>query len=59
MQQYMQRHLAPLVGRKIVGLLEDEDDETRVGFQLDNGMHVWVLQDPEGNGPGFLEIEKP
>lgn len=26
--------------------------------QPERSMHVWILCDPEGNGPGFLEIEE-
>jgi hypothetical protein len=57
MKAYLLKHLKPLLGRKIVDLIEDSDDGS-YGFQLDNGTLVWVLCDPEGNGPGHLEIEK-
>jgi hypothetical protein len=57
MKAYLLKHLKPLLGRKIVDLIEDSDDGV-YGFQLDNGTLVWVLCDPEGNGPGHLEIEK-
>lgn len=48
-----------MIGRKIVRLVigEDEDGDYPIGFQLDDDTVVWVLRDPEGNGPGFLEID--
>lgn len=55
-----QKHYSQLVGRKITGLVEDDTDgnfHSIPGFKLDNGAVCWILCDPEGNGPGFLEIE--
>ena len=54
---YMLKHLEQLVGQTITGLLQDKDEPEIVGFQT-KSFDVWVLCDPEGNGPGFLEIEK-
>ena len=50
-----------LTGWKIAGTIISNDKEMW-GFQIDspNGKQkkfVWVLCDPEGNGPGFLEIQ--
>jgi hypothetical protein len=55
----MKRHLKPLIGRKITRLFEAEDGGDDYGFELDNGTLVWVLQDAEGNGPGFLDLQPP
>lgn len=43
-----------LVGRRIVRVVHDGNDT--YGFELDNGKTCWMLQDPEGNGPGHLDI---
>lgn len=55
-----QRHYGMLVGRTIVGLVEDpypNEDRADIGFKLDNGKVVWIMCDPECNGPGFLDIQ--
>ena len=50
----------PLIGATITGLIADEGPEY-YGFtvRLKNGQKrdVWVNCDPEGNGPGHLNIE--
>jgi hypothetical protein len=51
------KHYKRLLGRTIVQIAEDDEDDT-AGFILDNGDVVWVMCDPEGNGPGFLDIVK-
>jgi hypothetical protein len=60
MEPYLEKHLEPLVGHRIVEIIEDSDyaDNGFYGFRLDDGTLVWVLMDPEGNGPGHLDIEK-
>ena len=48
-----------LIGKKITGAILDHDGEMW-GFRVENkngdSLLVWVLCDPEGNGPGFLEV---
>lgn len=59
MEAYLKKHLSQLLGRKIVGLCEDDSDKTTdpfPGFVLDDGTAVFVSQDAEGNGPGHFEI---
>lgn len=51
-----------LVGAMILGAIESEGDDyfNDFGFMISKGgkkMTVWVQQDPEGNGPGWLAIE--
>ena len=29
------------------------------GLRFDDGAVAWIQQDPEGNGPGHLALEKP
>lgn len=63
MTPYEHKHYKYLVGKQITGLVESQDDGTgtgdTIGFELEDGSVVWILCDPEGNGPGFLEIQKP
>ena len=58
MKEYMEKHLAPLVNQTITGLVTDgDDDEAFYGLKFGNGTVAWVLCDPEGNGPGHLDID--
>ena len=53
---FMMREIeGKLIGHKIISALKDP--EGSFGFQLDNGTLVWVDQDAEANGPGWLNIE--
>lgn len=50
-----------LTGGRIVGAFVGTGDEGYFGFDVARAgkiLHVWVNQDPEGNGPGFLSIEQ-
>lgn len=52
-------HYARLLGKTITRIVKDTADQdigTVYGFELDSGETIWILCDPEGNGPGFLEI---
>lgn len=60
----MIKHLQPLVGKTVTGLCIDDSKETLAdlhrplyGLRFSDGSIAWILQDPEGNGPGFLEIQ--
>lgn len=53
----MERIKAHLVGRRIRHAVRGPDGS--FGFTLDDGTLVWVDCDAEGNGPGWLAIEKP
>lgn len=48
-----------LIGGKIVGVFHDPDKEYwGIDVVIKGKTHsVWVNCDPEGNGPGHLEIE--
>lgn len=58
--QYMREHLGQLVGRKVTGLIKDPSDVQGPiwGLRFDDGTLAFILCDPEGNGPGHLDIEK-
>ena len=56
-------HCRQLVGRKIVDVVysgdEGPDNEFEfVGLVFDDDAVAWILCDPEGNGPGHLDIER-
>jgi hypothetical protein len=56
-QDHCLRTLMPIVGRRIESLVRD--DGGNFGFRTDDGTVVWIMADPEGNGPGFAEVSKP
>ena len=61
MNAHMVKHLSQLAGKKIGGLIEDKDTSDIgevAGFKLNDGTLVWIMRDPEGNGPGHLDIQK-
>ena len=59
-----QRLATAMVGKKVVSILVDSSQETvrdfgepLFGLEMSDNTRIWVLRDPEGNGPGFLSIE--
>jgi hypothetical protein len=65
MNKNLEKHLKRLNGARIIQPIEGNDGI--VGFEMQlmgkKGkmpiVDVWILRDPEGNGPGWLEIEEP
>ncbi len=63
----MREHLSQLIGLSVADVVlmagsEAEFGEKAYGLRFepnDAGVNyiVWILRDPEGNGPGFLDIE--
>ena len=56
------KHLSRLVGRRVTGIALDSESEADFGepcygLRFANGLVAWIMRDPEGNGPGFLDIE--
>jgi hypothetical protein len=49
--------LSQLVNAKVTAIARDPDDNV-YGLKFDTGVVAWILQDPEGNGPGHLEVEQ-
>ena len=54
-----------MVGKAVRHILVDTSLETTrdfgeplFGFEMSDGTRIWVLRDPEGNGPGFLSVEE-
>ena len=63
MKEYraMVEHLSPLVGKTVKELAVDPegvDGEPVFGLAFTDGTVAWIMCDPEGNGPGFLDLEK-
>lgn len=59
--EYMQDYLAPALNKRITSVVDDIDDPTEpfIGLRLEDGHVIWCLSDPEGNGPGHLELQGP
>lgn len=51
-------HYSQLVGHKVVNVVRDVGDNETYGLLFSNGATAWVMCDPEGNGPGFLDIQE-
>ena len=62
-------HYRRLIGATIRGIVQDTAaaPETTYGLEYERRDHLvgkpltgiaWILRDPEGNGPGFLEFEE-
>ena len=54
-----------MVGKTVRHILVDDSPESIrnfgapvFGFAMNDGTRIWVLCDPEGNGPGFLSVEE-
>jgi len=60
-----QAHYKKLVGHKVTSVVIDDTKATVAefgqpvyGLQFDDGKVAWIMSDPEGNAPGFLDITK-
>lgn len=51
-EEFYDRYYRQLIGRKITGIGCTADGFWF--FTLDDGAHIEISQDEEGNGPGFL-----
>ncbi|MCU0916971.1 MAG: hypothetical protein MUC88_20775 [Planctomycetes bacterium] len=55
----MDKHLAQLIGKTVTTLVKStEDIGTIYGLMFKDGTIAWIMQDPEGNGPGHLDIAR-
>jgi hypothetical protein len=52
-----EKQLLSLVGKKITGICRDRSLR-QFGLEFDDGSVAWIQRDEEGNGPGYLNIEK-
>ncbi len=50
-----------LVGCELTNVVQDQDGFPGLEFTSDSEnqrkFRVWIQQDPEGNGPGFMQID--
>lgn len=46
------------VKRVVTSDMSGGDSDAVYGLEFTDGTVAWILCDPEGNGPGFLSIEK-
>jgi hypothetical protein len=56
----MTDHLRQLVGHRVTGVVKSPSSwsDPFWGLKFDDGTTAFILCDPEGNGPGHLEIQK-
>jgi len=64
----MKKHLAPVIGAKVLRIICDDTKETMLDFGnpvwglglVKDGKPIllWFMADAEGNGPGFPDIEE-
>jgi hypothetical protein len=60
--RYQIKNFSPLIGKTVKAVVRDggsEWTEEFFGLEFTDGTVAWVLRDPEGNGRGHLQIEKP
>jgi hypothetical protein len=51
------KHLTKLVGKKVTGVVYDPAADI-FALKLTGRTYAWILCDPEGNGPGHLDIQE-
>ena len=63
---YMRKHLQQLLGKTVTALVVDDTPDTLDdfgeplwGLKFTDGTVTWIMRDPEGNGPGFMDIMPP
>lgn len=57
-----EKEYSKLVGKTVKRVVNDGGHGMTAkvyGLQFTDSTIAWILQDPEGNGPGFLEVQKP
>jgi len=52
------KHLSQLKGKTVKAINVDDQDDRVYGLEFEDGTTAWILCDPEGNGPGFLDIQE-
>lgn len=60
-QGFYTEHYGKLIDKKVVKIAIDPSGSEGPTFGLifDDGTIAWIQRDEEGNGAGFLDIEKP
>ncbi len=58
-QKNIHNHLKKLLQKTVVNLVVDNHSDSGIwGLKFNDGTIAWILCDPEGNGPGHLDITK-
>ena len=53
------QYYGQLVGKTVNGVVVDLSNvESCWGLEFTDGTTAWIMRDEEGNGPGFLDIQK-
>lgn len=53
-------HLSKLKGKTVLDIVKDPSDgDDFYGLHFTDDTVAWVMRDPEGNGPGHLDIQHP
>ena len=58
-EKFWKQHYGKVVGKTVAKVVMDAADHgvgEIYGLMFTDGTVAWILCDPEGNGPGFLEI---
>ena len=56
---YFADHYKKLVGKTVKGVAVDSRGGPDYALVFTDGTAAWIMCDPEGNGPGFLDIQPP
>ena len=57
-----EKEYSKLVGKTVKRVVNDGGHGMTAkvyGLQFTDSTIAWILQDPEGNGPGFLDLQAP
>ena len=63
-EDYMHKHLQPLVGMRVTNIVLDQD-KGEYALRLESAeipvsravCYAWIMCDEEGNGPGHLDLD--
>lgn len=61
-KDFYAEHYGQLVGKKVVQIGKDDGEEFNEAMYcliFSDGTKAWIMRDPEGNGPGHMDIEGP
>ena len=56
--EYYKKIVGPINGGTITGLIQSQDSWGLAIKKGEKVFKVWVDMDPEGNGPGHLDVEE-
>jgi len=57
-QEFLRNNLMKIIGAKITNIVRNSEDVSGLKVSIDGKNYVlWILCDPEGNGPEYLSQE--